>query len=137
MTRMTRRVLKRLGAIHERAMQLRLQGLTYRDIGARLHRSPKTVEAWFGRDPTFQAAYAALRQEQTAQAREALVRMAMAAAERLGALLDHPNPFIALAAAKDVLDRLGIKAPERRELAGGGGGPIRLMWEDGSPVDVG
>jgi transposase len=47
-------------------MALRLQGLTYREIGARVHRSAGTVEHWFRHDDTFRAAYAALRAEQVA-----------------------------------------------------------------------
>lgn len=42
-----------------------------------------------------------------------LEELAWPAAVRIGKLIDHRNPNVALAAAKDVLDRNGFKAIER------------------------
>jgi len=47
------------------------------------------------------------------RAAQRLLELAYPAAIRIGKLIDHRNAFVALAAAKDVLDRNGFKAIER------------------------
>lgn len=132
-----RRKLKRLQPIHHRAMELRLMGQTYRQIAAAVNRSPATVKMWFWDDPLFQAAYRDLQAEVADRARARLVSLTEQAVERLAQLLARASPPIALAAARDVLDRVGLTAPRRVEHVGDQGGPIVIRWEDGTVADLG
>ena len=50
--------------------------------------------------------------------------------------LKGPASGVALAAAKDVLDRAGLKAPDRMEFSGAEGGPIEIHIGSGGVVSV-
>ncbi len=57
---------------------------------------------------------------------------AVQAAERIVALVQHPNPNVALKAAAEVLDRVLGKPTQRQEVAAPDNAPavIRLVWEN-------
>jgi hypothetical protein len=52
------------------------------------------------------------------KAAQRILEMAWPAAVRMGRLIDSKNPMVALAAAKDILDRNGFKAIERVQTDG-------------------
>lgn len=127
--------LRRLNATHERALRLRLLGATTEAIAREVGRSPARVRDWY-RDPLFHSEYLRLQAELQADLDARLRAQAARAAERLVALLDSGDERVALAAARDVLDRAGIRAPERHAVTGPRGGPLQLQWSDGQPFDL-
>jgi|GEM_PF-4749275 len=70
-----------------------------------------------------------------AEARRILRMNARDAAKQIGNLITfgHAQHSVKLAAAKDVLDRVGLSGPVKNEHGGPNGGPLRILWiEDGS-----
>jgi hypothetical protein len=96
--------------------------------------SRQSLYLWMKR-PEFMARVQEHLDENIAEARRHLQRNAAFAAQRMvdfafNASSEHS---VRLAAAKDILDRVGLKAPEKLEHGGPGGGPLRIVWaEDGS-----
>jgi orotate phosphoribosyltransferase-like protein len=125
----------KLSLIHYKAMALRLSGLTFEEIGREVRRSPNTVRYWFQQE-SFRQAYEQIKAEQVAVAEDILMQAGPRAARRIVELLDDQGS-VALHAAKDVLDRVGLKPVERREVSGPDRTPIVLRWEDGEVVDIG
>jgi transposase len=120
------RPLRSLSPVHLRAIQLRLAGYTYDQIAHDVHRSPQTVRTWFLQDSLFRAEYERAKDELIAEALNVLVRAGKQAAERLIALLDHRSGIVALGAARDILDRIGLKPANKTEVSGPDGGPVQV-----------
>lgn len=106
-------------------MLLRLAGYTYEEIASAVRRSPRTVETWFY-DDLFRAEFERLSQERIERSRAILLDAGPEAARRLVALLTHRSGMVALGAAKDILDRIGLKPSERHELTGKDGEDLIL-----------
>lgn len=109
-------------------MLLRLAGCTYEEIARQVRRSPDTVRKWFS-DPLFAAEFDQLAEERIARARAILIESGPAAAERMRQLLNHRSGMVALGAAKDILDRIGLKPSERHEVTGPDGERLRIIVE--------
>lgn len=114
---------------HYRAMEMRLAGLTMQQIAEELGFSRKTVEKWFwGGHPQFRAEWQRILDEHIERARNTLLKAAPAAAETIAKLAQQAtNENVRLGAAKDVLDRAGLKPAEKHEHSGPGGGPIQTQ----------
>lgn len=128
--------LVRLSTHHHYAMALRLQGLSYEAIARELGRSPATVRTWFVKEPLFRDHFSVLQQDYFDHVVQHIASAAQRAVERLVQLLDSPNEQVALAAARDLLDRAGVRVPDRHEVTGPRGGPLQLQWSDGQPFDL-
>lgn len=113
---MPRKHLHELDAQHHQAMAYRLQGLTYEEIAVKVDRTVDTIRNWFHRDHTFRAAFEELKAEVIERAKERLVMNSEKAALKLVELLKSQTPFEAMGAAKDILDRAGLKPPDKRDL---------------------
>lgn len=92
-------------------------GLTVRDMAQRLNKS----EAWVRthrRDPEVVALSNMLKQEAIETAKTTLISGTAIAAKTLVALASDPGSpgFVRLSAAKDLLDRVGLKTPERKQV---------------------
>jgi DNA-binding XRE family transcriptional regulator len=79
----------------------------------------KTIYEWL-KSPEFRARVDEHLDEVVSAARQILRRNAVAAAQQLVNIHAHGHPLhsVKLAASKDILDRVGLKAPEKIELAG-------------------
>lgn len=95
----------------------------------------ETIHRWM-HAPEFKARVDEHLEEVIGGARSILRRNAMVAAQQMVNILAHGHPqhAVKLAAAKDVLDRVGLKAPEKLEHTGANGGPqettIRFVYGD-------
>jgi transposase-like protein len=113
-------------AARARAMELLAEGYTVTAVARQLGLSRPTVRGW--RDsPDGQKQLAAARAARDAESREVvadarrIVRANLAfAAQVLADKLRSPHPHVALAAARELLDRGGLPRTERVE---GGGAP--------------
>jgi hypothetical protein len=96
--------------------------------------SRESLRVWL-RHPTFKARVQEHLDENVAEARRILQRTAAQAAEMVRDITLFGNSRLTtrLMAAKDVLDRVGLKAPEKLEHGGPGGGPLRIVWTYGDP----
>lgn len=93
----------------------------------------ETIHRWMNH-PEFKARVDEHLEEVVGAARSILRRNAVAAAQQMVNILAHGHPqhAVKLAAAKDVLDRVGLKAPEKLEHGGG----MTVRWiEDGDGGD--
>lgn len=92
------------------------QGKTYREIQQELRVSASTIAEW-KKEPEFMARIDAIIEESVSEARRILRRNAAAAAAQLVNLHAYGNAMhtVKLAASKDILDRVGLKAPEKHE----------------------
>lgn len=129
------RCLRELQPIHYQVMALRLSGMSYSDISEAIGVPQATIKNWFYKDILFSEAYKAAKAEAIERAKEVLQQAGPAAAQKIVELMNHDSGAVALAAAKEVLDRIGLKSPERHEVAVASG--IVVKWEDGEPADVG
>lgn len=120
--------LKRLGATHYEAMALRLTGSTIDEIAVAINKKPATVDNWFYRDETFRKEFEERRNKHIERAKDILEAAAPKAAERMLELIKEKgkNAKVALGAAKDILDRAGLKPVDKHEHRGEGGGPMIL-----------
>ena len=109
--------IRNLEGKHYEAMFLRLQGLQYREIAAKFGVAEITVRNWFCLDDLFRAEFERLKNELIEEAKHSLISAAPKAVKKLIELLDVDNPKIALEAAKDLLDRIGMKPVEKSEVA--------------------
>lgn len=104
---------------HTKAMQMRLQGCSYEEIGKAIGKSPVTVASWFYESDTMRETFARMKQECIDRARN---KLADAAADAADKIIDMKNmkrgqgSQIALLAAKDILDRVGCTAPKQSEV---------------------
>lgn len=125
--------LKVLSVLHRRAMTARLLGLTYGQIGAELKRSESTVAQWFI-DPLFRAEYEALCARETEAAQAVLFQAATEAAKTQIGLLGAHSEMVAHLAAKDILDRVGLRPVERQDVTSGGEAVRFTLTIDGHRV---
>jgi len=113
---------------HYRAFEMRLAGVPIKQIAEELGFSPRTVEKWFYAHPAIRAEWQRILDEHVERARNTLLRAAPAAAATIAKLAqDAVNENVRLGAAKDVLDRAGLKPAEKHEHSGPGGGPIQTQ----------
>lgn len=96
-------------------MVLRMEGYSYRDIAELIHSSPVTVRGWFANDLLFRDTFNELAQEYVEQARAIIRNAAPDAAKRIVELQDNESGSVALNAARDVLDRAGLKPSDQIE----------------------
>lgn len=117
--------LVKLSGIHHRAMILYLEGKTHAEIGAELNRSQTTIDHWFI-DPTFREVYDALCTERR---ESAFARIYEAAPDAAAVMqrLKKGNGMVAYMAAKDILDRAGLKPVEKQQLTGRDETPIEIV----------
>ncbi len=76
-------------------------------------------EAWVRshrKDEDVKVVVMALQREAIESAQAAITSSSVEAAQKLRELITNPNPGISLAACKDILDRLGLRAVERKEV---------------------
>lgn len=118
--------LRKLSNHHYKAIEMRLEGMTYREIAEGLGFGHSTVKQWF-REPVMKQAMAELTQETIDGIKAKLVKGAEQAAQTLLKISssDEINPTV-FYAARDILDRIGLKAGSKVELVGPGGGPIQV-----------
>lgn len=121
--------IKRVGAIHSQAMRLRLRGLSYAEIAAETQRSESTVRQWFQADDTFKAEFDSYKEQLTEQAEAQIVDAGNEAVQTLRSMLGARSEYVRLQAAQDILNRLGVKAPERHELTGRDGKPLQVEMQ--------
>lgn len=105
------------------------QGKTWRVIEAELNVPGTTLARWM-KAPEFKARITAEVDAIVDDARVMLRRNAGRAASMMVNLVDfgQPQHAVKLAAAKDVLDRVGLKAPEKIDHSGGM--QIRVVYDD-------
>ncbi len=119
--------LHKLSPHHIAAINLRLAGASYDYIAEKLNWSPVTVRNWFHKDPLFREEVKARTREIIELAGTKLVDGATSAADTLVKLAksekETPTTFYA---AKDILDRIGLKPGQKVEFVGPGGGPIQI-----------
>lgn len=103
----------------ERAALLLAKGETYAII-EKEHGISHTSLARWKKEPEFTARVDELIDEVVSEARRILRRNAAAAAQQLINLHAHGHAMhgVKLAASKDILDRVGLKAPEKMEHSG-------------------
>jgi hypothetical protein len=95
----------------------------------------KTIHEWM-HAPEFKARIDEHLEEVISAARSILRRNATSAAQQLVNIHAHGHAMhaVKLAASKDILDRVGIKAPDKHELTGANGGPqetvVRIVYGD-------
>lgn len=90
-------------------------GISVKDIAHQLGRS----EAWvrqYKKEPEIRAIITELQKEALECAKLTITAGTALAAETMVKLLADPNPGIKLGAARDLLDRLGLKAPDRKQV---------------------
>jgi transcriptional regulator len=115
-------VAKRLTGIQMKAMELRLQGLTIKEIAQKLEQRQSTVKNWFYQNEAFMTEYEAIRKESVERARDILIGYGPQAAKNVINLANgskQPGPVSArtqLDANKDILDRIGLKPIEKQEV---------------------
>ena len=90
-------------------------GKSTKDIAANLDRSEAWVRRW-KKDPGVMSLVAELHSEAVETAKSVLVSGTQKAASTIVDLMDTGPASIRLAAAKDILDRLGMKAPDRKQI---------------------
>lgn len=105
--------LQKLSTKHHRAMVLRMEGYTYREIAAMVHNSEQTVRGWFANDPLFRDTFNNLAQEYVEHARAIIRNAAPDAAKRIVELQGNESGSVALNAARDILDRAGLKPSDQ------------------------
>jgi len=119
--------LRKLDVRHCEAISMKLDGLHYNEIAEKLGVSQQTVKQWFT-EPIVKAQVAELTRESMDAIKAKLVKGAKSAAETLLTInkrgdIKSPTTFYA---ARDILDRVGMKAGSKVELTGPGGGPIQV-----------
>lgn len=92
--------------------QLLAMGKSIADTALELQRSEAWVRA-HKKDPIVKDIIKSLQSEALESAKTMITHSAIKAAGALNALLDDPNPGIKLAAANSVLDRNGLRPPEK------------------------
>ncbi|MDC3379527.1 hypothetical protein OAX78_04525, partial [Planctomycetota bacterium] len=101
-------------AKRELALAALLEGATVTQAAERSGVRRQTVSGWVNHDSGFIAELRNRRSELWRSQRAGLEAKATRALERLGELVDHEDPKIALAAVRVTLDRLGdLPVPER------------------------
>lgn len=95
------------------------EGKSYRTIAAEIDVAVNTVLRWT-KHPEFQSRVDEIIEEVVGDARRILRRNAAAAAQQLVHLhtSGHSMHAVKLAACKDILDRVGLKSPEKIEHGG-------------------
>lgn len=117
--------LKKVSARHRRAMELRITGKTIPDIAEEIDVAVGTLERWFYWEPVFKREYEAMQEQVQADAMERLQGLVSLAVNTVTQLVQYGEPdSVKLAAAKDILDRAGLKAPDQVEISGRDGKPI-------------
>lgn len=112
------------------------EGKTWKATAEAVGVGTTTIARWM-KAPEFTARIDDLQAEMVAEARRILRRNATAAAQQLVNLVRHGHSLhsVKLAAAKDVLDRVGLKATEKHEYTGTDGAALTIRWvygdEDG------
>ena len=89
-------------------------GIPIKDLAERLSRS----EAWvrkYRKDPRVVSFVKELQAEALQSAKLCIQNTTIKAALKIEALIDDPDPKIALAASTNTLDRVGLKAAEKKE----------------------
>lgn len=106
-------------------MELRLAGMKSDDIADDVGVSPHTLNRWFYAEPLFQETYEELQEQLHADAMRRLKGLVGEAVNTITWLVRNGHPDqVKLSAAKDVLDRAGLKAPDQVEISGRDGKPI-------------
>lgn len=90
-------------------------GKSTKEIAANLDRSEAWVRKW-KKDPGVQGLVMQLHNEAVETAKSIIVSGTQKAASTLVDLMDTGPASIRLAAAKDILDRLGMKAPDKKQI---------------------
>jgi len=128
------KLLAKLNKNHYEAMRLRLEGLSYREIGEQLGKSEKTIAQWFGTDDLFKEEFGRLHEETVERARAILVNYAPEGAFNLVKMargeFKGKGSRIQLEANIDILDRVGLKAPDKQQIEHSGpeGGPVQVEY---------
>jgi transposase len=117
---------RELQPIHYQAMQLRLEGLTIKQIAERLGKGHDTIHKWFYAREDFREAFSKLKEETVQRAFHILVNHAPDAARSVVDLSkgkakkskdgSKVSARTQLDAAKDILDRVGLKPVERQQV---------------------
>lgn len=121
--------LRNLAPQHYKAMVLRLEGRGYAEIAAQLKRTERTVRSWFNQEPVFQAAWERERAEAREQALAILHGAGPSAARHVIASQDARSEMVALLAAKDILDRIGLKPADKANVTHDHEGEITIRVE--------
>lgn len=118
--------LRKLEPHHYKALELKLEGRTYREMSKEMGFAVSTIKGWF-REPIINNALREMTEDVMDSIRAKLVRGAETAANTLVRMSKSedisPTVFYA---ARDILDRVGLKAGSKVELTGPGGGPIQI-----------
>lgn len=117
---MGRRILKRewrWTAQREAVAFALWEGKTYSEVQQVFGLSSATIAAW-KKEPEFAARLDELDDEVTGEARRLLRRAGTRAAAKVVDIMEFGTPrhTTRLAAAKDILDRVGLKAPEKHDI---------------------
>ena len=97
----------------------------------------KSTLARWTKEPEFQARIAEHVDAIVEDARRLLRQHATTAAKKMIALLDSDtrDDAVAFNAAKDMLDRAGLKPPDRHELTGAHGAPLFKVYQSDGDFD--
>lgn len=106
-----------LEPLHLQAIDLKLSGVPVAEIAEAVGRSYYTIRNWFYEAGPVREEWERLRQERIAHAQDIIIGSAPRAAERIRELMETEGT-VALGAAKDTLDRAGLKPTERLEHSG-------------------
>lgn len=105
--------LQKLSAKHYCMMVLRMEGYDYREIAIQTQSAYQTVKSLFSGDDLFRDTFNQLTQDYIEQARAMIRGAAPDAAKRVIKLQNHESGTVALAAARDILDRAGLKPSDQ------------------------
>lgn len=114
-----RKRTKRLAVLrpyHIECMQLKLQGWTYKEIGAKFDKTESTIKSWFSDDELFYNTFQEIQNEIKENNLNKIKDLASRAVNTMEDLLVDQDSRIKLSAAKDILDRAGYKPTDKSEV---------------------
>lgn len=92
---------------------------------ARSSQTGEPCKRWANHGAVVCPSHGARAPQVKARAEDRIRDMVDPALNRLLALLNHSQGSVAYAAVKDILDRAGLKQPDRQQISGPDGGPIQ------------
>ena len=116
---MDRSRIKKLQPHHITAMEMRLSGSTFEEIGIKVGKTTNTVGSWFYDSDLFRDTFEQMKADCIERAKNILTNASADAANQL-ILMKNMKPgkgsHVALMAAKDILDRVGLSPASKSEV---------------------
>ena len=116
---MDRSRIKKLMPHHITAMEMRLEGATFEEIGKKVGKTTNTIGSWFYDSDLFRETFEQMKADCIERAKNILTNASADAAKQL-ILMKNMKPgkgsHVALLAAKDILDRVGLSPASKSEV---------------------